>query len=148
MPRKPPTPCKHPGCARLSHTGYCAQHAVPVFSRPDTRQSSAKRGYDRAWRRIREQVLRQHDIPRSRWHLYDVDHRPRYNPAVEPDHTKYSLVPVLRSEHSRKTASIDGGFGNRLHDEDGEGRVGFLGGAQVDRAGEENISAVSKGPRG
>jgi hypothetical protein len=65
-------------------------------------------------------VLRAHGIPKEKWSLYAVDHNPPYNPAVEPDHEKYTLIPRLITEHNRKTASEDGGFGNRKR---GEGAV-------------------------
>jgi hypothetical protein len=41
------------------------------------------------------------------WPEYDVDHNPPYNPDIEPDHRKYTLVPMLRSDHSRKTVRED-----------------------------------------
>jgi hypothetical protein len=69
------------------------------------------RGYGRAWRKVRAEVLRAAGIPEGEWHNYVVDHRPRYNPTLEPDHWKYELVPMLRSSHSSKTASQDGAFG-------------------------------------
>ena len=56
-------------------------------------------------------MLRQNGIPKEDWHKYDVDHRPAYDPEVEPDHNRYTLVPMLRSDHSRKTAKEDGAFG-------------------------------------
>lgn len=57
-------------------------------------------------------MLSAYGVPPREWHLYDVDHRPKYDAAREPDHRKYELVPMLRGEHSRKTARKDGGFGN------------------------------------
>lgn len=73
----------------------------------DRRPSRSKRGYTNEWRRVREEVLGRSGIPRSDWPLYDVDHEPPYDPAVEPDHRRYTLTPLLRSQHSRKTASKD-----------------------------------------
>jgi len=46
-------------------------------------------------------------IPQNQWPLYDVDHNPPYDPIKEPDHRRYVLVPRLRSDHSRKTATQD-----------------------------------------
>lgn len=106
LPRKPARPCNYPNCSRLTHSSYCSLHAKT--QRPkDTRSSSAARGYGNRWRKIRERVLAAHGIPRSQWPQYDVDHRPPYNPEVEPDHNRYQLTPMLRSEHSRKTAKHD-----------------------------------------
>lgn len=148
MPKRPPRPCKHPGCPQLSHTGYCEEHApaVPASSPlSPPRRSAARRGYGRGWRRIRERALTSYGIPRHDWPLYDIDHRPPYDPDVEPNHSRYTLVPMLRSNHSRKTARENGGFGNPLA---GEGQVRSPGNSAGDRGGEDNISAVSKGDRG
>jgi hypothetical protein len=70
------------------------------------------RGYDRDWQRIREGVLAAAGIPEANWPLYDVDHTPPYDPAIERDHRKYILTPRLHGRHSRKTAMRDGGWGN------------------------------------
>jgi len=107
MPRKPARPCKHPHCSNttLNQSGYCTLHAQP--RKPDARASAARRGYGVEWRSIRERVLRAHGIPKELWSHYDVDHRPRYDPRIEPDHNRYELVPMLRSEHSHKTATHD-----------------------------------------
>lgn len=87
------------------------------MGRRETRPSRSKRGYDSYWYKVvRPRVLFANGIPRDRWHLYDVDHRPAYNPAIEPDHWKYQLVPMLRAEHSRKTSAVDGGLGHGKHD--------------------------------
>lgn len=81
--------------------------------RQDDRPSASSRGYNSQWRKVRAEVLRAYGIPRDLWSLYDVDHRPPYNPTVEPDHRKYELVPMLHADHSRKTATEDGAFGHR-----------------------------------
>jgi hypothetical protein len=79
-------------------------HAA-VYVRPiDTRPSPSRRGYGRVWRKIRQRVLDNYGIPREEQHRYDVDHRPPYDPEVEANHLAYDLVPMLRAEHSRKTA--------------------------------------------
>jgi len=111
MPNRPLRPCKSPRCPNLTdaRSGYCIAHVCKV---PDPRPSAAKRGYGAGWRQIRERTLRLFGIPMKDWHLYAIDHRPPYDPAIEPDHTKYTLIPMLISEHSRKTAGLDGGFRN------------------------------------
>ena len=109
-------PCNAPMCAGYAtDRGYCEQHqhlAKPRRKR-DRRPAPSRRGYGREWQTIRREVLRDWNIPQEDWPLYDVDHRPRYDPAREPDHRKYQLVPMLRSEHSRKTVRHDGGLGHR-----------------------------------
>ncbi len=77
------------------------------LSASDDRPSAARRGYGSEWRKIRAEVLERAGIPRSEWTRYDVDHRPPYDPAVEPDHRKYRLVPMLHDEHSEKTSTFD-----------------------------------------
>ena len=110
MPTKPLSPCRAydcPGMAR-GRGGYCAAHA----SMADDRPSAASRGYGAEWRKIREAVLTRAGIPPKAWHLYDIDHEPPYNPAMEYDHRRYKLTPRLHGAHSSKTAERDGGFGN------------------------------------
>ena len=110
MPTRPLGPCSYPGCPnRATDHGRCARHPRPQAARP----SAAERGYGAGWQHIRAEVLTAHSIPASEWPLYDVDHNPPYNRAIEPDHRKYTLTPRLHGEHSQKTAAQDGGFGNR-----------------------------------
>lgn len=108
MPDRPYRPCRKCGTAHRNASGYCDAHAALAKARPST----AGRGYGAAWRSVRQRVLAAACIPPAQWHLYDVDHSPAYNPAIEPDHNRYTLTPRLHAEHSRKTASVDGGFGN------------------------------------
>jgi hypothetical protein len=79
----------------------------PDCYRKDSRKSSARRGYGNTWRKIRENVLYKNGIPRDQWPLYDVDHNPPYDPSIEPDHSRYLLIPRLHAEHSSKTATED-----------------------------------------
>ncbi|MDR1903067.1 MAG: hypothetical protein LBQ88_12405 [Treponema sp.] len=110
MPYKPPRPCRYAGCTKTTHspTGYCDSHIhlYKPFEYPhgkDNRPSSAQRGYGSQWKAIREMVLRQHGIPRADWPLYDVHHKPAYNPAIEPDHLRYTLTPLLHADHTKVT---------------------------------------------
>ncbi len=113
IPYKLARPCRYPHCPNLTNerSGFCSIHA-PMARSPDRRPPSSRRGYNADWRRIRKQVLLDHGIPESEHYLYAVDHTPSYNPVREPDHTKYTLTPYLISDHNRKTAQQDGGFGN------------------------------------
>jgi len=111
MPHKPLKPCLYPGCIKTVPSGYCQAHAH-FYTSPkrsaDTRPSAASRGYGKAWRSIRDEVLRKCGIPAEIWHLYDIHHEPAYNPAIEPDHRAYKLTPMLRSDHSRETSRARG----------------------------------------
>ncbi|SLM15280.1 hypothetical protein SPIROBIBN47_410014 [uncultured spirochete] len=117
MPTKPARMCKYPYCPNLTYdpSGYCDIHAAmrQAGRMPDKRPSSPRRGYGRDWQKVRAEVLTKAGIPRDLWPLYDVDHNPPYNPAIEPDHRKYTLIPRLHGEHSSKTNREDGGFGHR-----------------------------------
>ena len=110
--------CLSTNCRRLAVDGasYCQDHAHlsrPAAPKYDNRPSASRRGYNAGWRKVRARVLSAHGIPRDQWTRYDIDHSPAYNPAIEPDHSKYTLVPRLHGEHSRKTIREDGGFGKR-----------------------------------
>ncbi|MEN6491810.1 MAG: hypothetical protein ABFC85_07440 [Rectinema sp.] len=113
MPYAPARACRYQRCPMLTRdpSGYCEAHRHKA--RAFHQESAVHRspgGYGN-WRRIREQVLRAHGIPESDWHLYDIDHDPVYDPAREPDHTKYKLTPMLHAGHSQKTVRHDHGFG-------------------------------------
>jgi hypothetical protein len=98
MPTRPLGPCRIPSCPnRASYRGYCAKHKAYADNRP----SSASRGYGTEWRKIREQVLSSHNIPKYMWSMYDIHHEPAYDASKEPDHTKYRLTPMLHEEHSK-----------------------------------------------
>lgn len=115
MPVKPARLCRNPHCPNLTRdsSGYCDLHRPATTPSRNHRGSSTGRGYGYAWQKIREEVLANAGIPRSLWPRYDVDHNPPYDPAIEPDHRKYTLIPRLHGTHSSKTAREDGGFGNR-----------------------------------
>jgi hypothetical protein len=151
VPSKPARSCKYPRCPSRchDHTGYCAAHVhlyVPFVRQPDNRESSTKRGYGRSWRAIREHVLARHGIPRERWSEYDVDHNPAYNPVIEPDHTKYQLIPRLHAEHSRKTVREDGGWGKPKQSRGGG--IHSLEDPWVNRRDVSNTHTGPNGPRG
>jgi len=55
MPKRPSSPCSRPGCP---HRKPCPVHTQKRA--PDTRPSSAARGYDRTWRQIRAAFLKKH----------------------------------------------------------------------------------------
>ena len=61
MPRRPDTPCKHPGCAALVPYGqkYCDEHA-PLHIKD--RKGSSERGYGGDWRKARRLFLQEHPL--------------------------------------------------------------------------------------
>jgi 5-methylcytosine-specific restriction enzyme A len=99
--------------------GYCQQHAAQAKHRRQqqlarSRPTTAARGYDAAWRKIRAEVLS--DEPCCRLckaqgklvRATVVDHiKPL---ARGGTHDKGNLQPLCTACHNRKTATVDGGF--------------------------------------
>lgn len=95
-------------CRRtFSGTGSLCPSCKRTAEKTKKRESSYVRGYDHRWKKIREEVLAAAGIPIYLWPCYAVDHNPPYNPQVEPNHRKYTLIPREISEHNRKTATED-----------------------------------------
>jgi len=114
MPRRANRPCRSIGCPGLALPGssYCEEHkSLGIYKRKKLRPAY-QRGHDQEWKRIRIEVLKKYGIPEEEWVKYVIDHRPPYDPAVEPNHRCYTLIPMLRGEHSVKTNRYDGGWGN------------------------------------
>ena len=61
MPKRPDTPCKHPGCAALVPYGtkYCGKHRS---LHPEDTRSASSRGYGAAWNRARKLYLEAHPL--------------------------------------------------------------------------------------
>ena len=57
MPRKPLTPCKHPGCPQLTGQSFCDKHR-----HQQERASASERGYDHRWRIARKKYLKEHPL--------------------------------------------------------------------------------------
>lgn len=116
---KPRRPCSVPGCPRIAErSGRCAVHAVRERGYDRQRGTSAERGYGAAWRQRRAEFLAEHPVcidcgaPAT-----DADHEvPRLRGGSDADE---NLRARCHRCHSRKTAQVDGGFGNGQR---GEGR--------------------------
>ena len=60
MPRRPGTPCQHPGCPELVSNGkYCEKHK-PLHS--EDRPSAAARGYGSKWQKASKKYLEAHPL--------------------------------------------------------------------------------------
>ena len=61
MPRRPNTPCKHPGCWRTVPYGrfYCEEHVKLHYH--DTKTTEEK-GYNRRWQKARRIFLNSHPL--------------------------------------------------------------------------------------
>ncbi len=117
MPVRSFRPCSYPGCHELVSNGSrCALHAQ-VSDR--ARGTSTQRGYGYHWRKIRDNFLAKNpwcidpfgDHPSQRVAAHQVDHViPRSNGGTNDESNLQSLCDHC---HDKKTASRDGGFGNR-----------------------------------
>lgn len=126
MPKKQKALCNYPGCREFATFGTkCEKHKV---NRDESRQrNSYDTWYNRAaWKRLRNTWLNEHPLCEECLRSGEivqaevVDH-------IDPhrgDWTKFmdrgNLQSLCKPCHDRKTASEDGGFGNRRKD---DGRV-------------------------
>lgn len=75
MPNRAKRPCRRPGCSALVEAGYCTEHQVQPAATADrarkqrlydqARGSSAERGYDARWQRLRKMVLAEEPLCRE-----------------------------------------------------------------------------------
>jgi 5-methylcytosine-specific restriction protein A len=115
MPSRAHSPCRVPNCP---HFSPCPVHVELV--RTDARRSSSTRGYGYRWRLYRDGFL---SVPRlcacgcRQMVTVEngvVDH---IVPVSGPDDPLFweptNHQAMVRGHHSKKTASSDGGFGNK-----------------------------------
>lgn len=125
MPNKPARPCRYPRCPHLTRdkSGYCFKHehlARQYRRQADKKRGSASaRGYDRRWQKYAKAYLTEHPL------CVDCLKRKRVVEATVVDHIKphkgdmklfwnpSNHQALCKPCHDRKTATEDGGFGNR-----------------------------------
>jgi 5-methylcytosine-specific restriction protein A len=120
MPHRPPHGCVVPGCPALALRGSrCPDHARALRAEIDsTRGSPSRRGYDAAWRRIRDAFLARHPL------CVACQREGRNTAATDVDHIlplrrggthdPRNLQPLCRPHHSSKTAREDGRWDRTL----------------------------------
>ncbi len=59
MPLRPPRPCSHPGCSRLTTKSKCDIHKKKYgWDKYNYRGTPHERGYGNEWKKIRKHILR------------------------------------------------------------------------------------------
>lgn len=88
MPRKPKTPCSHPGCPELTESRYCENHAKLEASRYEKydRDPATRKRYGKAWKRIRDRYIGSHPL------CEECQKQGRMTPAGEVHH----VLPLAR----------------------------------------------------
>ena len=64
MPRKPKSPCGHPGCLALTENRFCPAHEKQEARRYEKyqRDPATRKRYGRAWKRIRDRYIAAHPL--------------------------------------------------------------------------------------
>lgn len=110
MPKRPLRPCSMPGCPELVTSGAC-----PAHQRPGPKKSGDPFYSSKPWRALRARRLRLSPFCSCgcQRRADTVDHiKPRrLHPELELDLA--NTQSFYSRCHNRKTASQDGGFGNR-----------------------------------
>lgn len=115
MPQRLRGICSYPFCkARAVARGRCASHPRPEMVRGEKRVSAGERGYGSDWRRIRAAHLKQCPacvVCGLEDQSNNVDHIiPKAQGGTDDESNLQTLCHV---HHSKKTAIVDGGFGNK-----------------------------------
>ena len=126
MPFKPSKPCSRPGCAQLTSSRFCPQHAKAEQDRYEQgRGSASERGYDARWHRASKAWLDEHPLCAECLRggvvkgAREVDHiiPHRGDKIIFWDRSNWQSLCTLC--HGIKTASEDGGFGNPIQNRRG-----------------------------
>ena len=121
MPMKPKRNCKHPMCNKLIYGTYCddhlIQHKQSINKRTHSNRADYHAWYSSArWRLLRINYLRLHplcvrcDKPTA---ATVVDHIMPHKGNKELFWSVDNLQPLCKRCHDVKTATEDGGFGNK-----------------------------------
>ncbi len=137
MATRPLKICAHAGCGTATPDRYCSRHEATHAAeraRLDRRRgTSTERGYGAAWRRTRALFLAGHPLCSCGAPATDADH---IVPRAQGGSDEFSNLQALcHACHARKTAAMDGGFGNaKRASRGGDGGCGSLAARSHDRA--------------
>lgn len=101
--------CSTPGCPNLSAGGKCAE-CIKAYDA--SRGTASQRGYDAAWRKIRDNYIRRFPVCETHGctnRATDVDHIDGSGPRG--DNSDRNLRSMCKRCHSRKTVRENRGFG-------------------------------------
>lgn len=120
MPSRSKRPCRKHGCNKLvEHPNvYCENHRTQYLKK-DNRPSAAKRGYDRTWRKYREKYLIDNQLCVKCLKVGKVleatvvDHIIPHKGNMKLFWDRKNHQSLCETCHNKKTASEDGGFGNK-----------------------------------
>ena len=116
MPNKPLKPCNYPGCNQLTNERYCEKHKH-VYDKH--RGSANNRGYTYKWQQYRLHFLQFNPL------CAECERNNKVTAATVVDHIKphkgdevlfwdsKNHQSLCKQCHDVKTATKDGGFGNR-----------------------------------
>lgn len=101
MPAAPKRPCRKPGCNALHRnaSGFCDAHEKQAQEAYDrSRSSAASRGYDGAWRILRDNFLRAYPMCQAKGckHVAEMVHHKDHNPR---NNSQDNLMAVCRPCH-------------------------------------------------
>ncbi len=122
MPRRPRKPCGQPGCPALVEAGqgYCDKHKRDKQQQTDSQRGTAhQRGYGARWQRARAYYLRAHPlcVYCEREGITKaaevVDHITPHKGDWDLFWDSDNWQSLCKSHHDSKTATADGGFGNK-----------------------------------
>ena len=110
--------CRKQGCNALVESGYCEKHKQDDYKRYDQyRESAAKRGYGRKWKRERARFLAKNPL------CVECQRGDKLIAATVVDHIiphkgdqklfwdRKNWQPLCKRHHDQKTVREDGGFG-------------------------------------
>jgi 5-methylcytosine-specific restriction protein A len=114
MPTRPLRMCTRPGCREFTPGVYCSSHQQRRAQAYEQQRGTASaRGYGARWRKYRQRYLIEHPWCVSCNGLANVvDHVKPHVGDVKLMWDPKNHQAMCSSCHSRKTARVDGGFGN------------------------------------